>query len=91
MVTTIQLNENVKKALDRMKTGRETYEEVILNLMKMAEQSKRKQEQLLIEGCKVMAKDMIEINKEWEAIDSDFDWEWNDNGNKKRGDSNSKF
>ena len=84
MVTTIQLNENVKNALDRMKSNRETYEEVILNLMKIAEKCKREQEQLLIEGCKVMAKDMVEINKELEVVDSDVDWEWNDDGNKKR-------
>lgn len=89
MVTTIQLNENVKNALDRLKSNKETYEEVIINLMKTAEKCKREQEQLLIEGCKVMAKDMIAINKEWENIDSDIDWEWKDNknGNKKRGHS----
>ena len=84
MVTTIQLNEDVKNALDRMKTNKETYEQVILNLMKTVEKCKREQEQLLIEGCKVMAKDMIEINKEWEVVDSDINWEWNDNGDKKR-------
>lgn len=66
MVTSIQLNENVKNALDRMKSNKETYEEVILNLMKIAEKCKREQEQLLIEGCKEMAEDMKEINKEWE-------------------------
>ena len=75
MVTTIQLNENVKNALDRLKSNKETYEEVILSLMQIAERCKREQEQLLIEGCKVMAKDMIEINKEWESVDSDIDWE----------------
>ena len=31
-----------------------------------------------------MAEDMVEINKEWEIVDFDVDWEWNDNGNKKR-------
>jgi predicted CopG family antitoxin len=67
MVTTIQLNENVKNALDRMKSNKETYEQVILNLMKIAEKCKRDKEQLLIEGCKEMYKDMIEINKEWEG------------------------
>lgn len=83
MVTTIQLNESVKNALDRMKSNKETYEEVIINLMKIAEKFKREQKDLLIEGCKVMAEDMIKINKEWEEVDSDIDWEWN-NGNKKR-------
>ncbi|MEK6826907.1 MAG: hypothetical protein AABX99_00285 [Nanoarchaeota archaeon] len=67
MVTTIQLNENVKKALDRMKSGKETYEELILNLMKIAERQKREQEQLLIEGCKEMAGESFKIAKEWEG------------------------
>ena len=30
MVTTIQINENVKKALDKMKTNKETYEDVFI-------------------------------------------------------------
>ena len=67
MVTTIQLNENVKTALDRLKTNKETYEEVIINLMNIVEKHKREQEDLLIEGCKEMHKDMIEINREWEG------------------------
>ena len=86
MVTTIQLNENVKNALDRLKSNKETYEEVILGLMKIAEKYKREREQLLIEGCKEMYNDMIEINKEWEGANSDLDWEWDD-GNKKRRNS----
>jgi hypothetical protein len=44
--------------------------------MKIADKQKREQEQLLIEGCKAMYDDMIEINKEWESVDSDIDWEW---------------
>ncbi|MEK6873925.1 MAG: hypothetical protein AABW91_03695 [Nanoarchaeota archaeon] len=66
MITTIQLNENVKDALDRMKSNKETYEEVILNLMKIAEKHKREQEYLLIEGCKEMYGDMLKSAKEWE-------------------------
>jgi len=76
MVTTIQLNENVKNALDRMKSNKETYEEVILNLMKTAEKCKREQEQLLIEGCKEMAEESLKITKEFEAIENLDDWEW---------------
>ena len=67
MVTTIQLNEDVKKALDRMKSNKETYEEVIVNLMKSVEGQKKNQEKLLIEGCKEMYKDMLKIAKEWEG------------------------
>jgi len=76
MVTTIQLNENVKSALDRIKNGKETYEEIILNLMKIAEKCKREQEQLLIEGCKVMAEENLKVTKEFEAIEDLKNWEW---------------
>jgi predicted CopG family antitoxin len=76
MVTTIQLSENVKSSLDRLKSKKETYEDVIVNLMRCAEENKKEQEQLLIEGCKEMAEDMIRINKEWEVVDADIDWEW---------------
>jgi len=67
MVTTIQLNEDVKNALDRMKTNKETYEQVILNLMNIAEKCKREQDKLLIEGYKEMAEESLKIAKEWEG------------------------
>lgn len=76
MVTTIQLNEKVKSALDGMKTHKETYEEVILNLMKTAEKCKREQEQLLIEGCNAMAEENLKITKEFECIEDLKKWEW---------------
>lgn len=67
MVTSIQLNENVKELLDKMKTGKETYEEVILNMWKTLEKERRKRKELLIEGCKEMYKDNLKIAKEWEG------------------------
>jgi len=76
MVTTIQLNENVKNALDRLKSNKETYEEVILSLMKIAEKCKREQEQLLIEGCREMAEESLKITKEFESIENLDNWEW---------------
>lgn len=76
MVTTIQLNENVKSALDRLKSNKETYEEVILSLMKIAEKYQREREQLLIEGCKAMADESLKITKEFEAIEGLNNWEW---------------
>ncbi len=76
MVTTIQLNENVKNALDRLKTNKETYEQIILNLMRIAEKHKRNQEGLLIEGCKVMSEENLKITREFEAIECLKDWEW---------------
>lgn len=75
MITTIQLNENVKNALDRLKSSKETYEQVILNLMKIAEKCQREQEELLIEGYKEMAEESLRITKEWEATDATLDWE----------------
>lgn len=76
MVTTIQIKEEVKEELDKLKTNKETYEEVILNLMEIAEKYKREQEQLLIEGCKEMAEESLKITKEFEAIENLDDWEW---------------
>ncbi len=81
MVTTIQLNENVKRELDRLKSAKETYEQVILGLMKTAEESKRKQEELLIEGYKEMAEESLKIAKEWEGtlmdgLDKNEKWKY---------------
>ena len=77
MVTTIQLNENVKNALGNMKEhGRETYEEVIVKMIRTIEKQKRKQEELLIEGCKVMAEENMKITEEFEAIEELKDWGW---------------
>ncbi|MCX6749244.1 MAG: hypothetical protein NTW17_00670 [Candidatus Pacearchaeota archaeon] len=67
MITTIQLNENVKQILDKLKSGRETYEDVIVNLIDKAENDKKKTEELLIEGYKEMAEESLRITKEWEG------------------------
>jgi len=80
MVTTIQLNESVRDSLNKFKnTRKQTYEEVILNLIKLAESQKRNQEQLMIEGCKEMAEDSLKISKKWEGtlmdgFDKDEKW-----------------
>jgi hypothetical protein len=42
--------------------------------MKTVEQNKRMQIELLIEGCKVMAEENLRICKEWEGVDTKFDW-----------------
>jgi predicted CopG family antitoxin len=76
MITSIQLNENVKNSLDRMKSGNETYEQVIVGMMKKLEEQKRKQRDLLIEGYKEMAEENLKIAKEFESIEEDFDSEW---------------
>jgi len=80
MVTTIQLNENVKTELDKLKSNKETYEQIIINLMKIAQKCQRERNELLIEGYKEMAEDSLRICKEFEHSDSDLDWEWNKDG-----------
>ena len=75
MITTIQLNENVKLALDRLRTSKETYEQIILNLMKIAELQRRKQEALLIEGCRAMFEESLKICREWENTDATLNWD----------------
>ena len=74
MITTIQLREDVKQELDKLKESKkETYEDVILNLMKVAEEQIRKQKKLLAEGYKEMAEESLRITKEWEKVDMDWD------------------
>ena len=46
MITTIQIHDNVKNELDRLKQGKQTYEEVILNIIKTVEYHKRNQKHL---------------------------------------------
>lgn len=76
MVTTIQLNENVKNHLENLKQDKESYEEVIVRILKTLEQQKRQQEALLIESCKVMAEENLKITKEFESIEELENWEW---------------
>ena len=79
MITTIQLNDTAKKQLDSLKQGKQTYEEVILQMIKITEEQKRKQKELLIEGYKEMAEDSLKISEEWKHVDAELDWEWNEN------------
>ncbi len=81
MVTTIQLNEKTKAKLDKLKSKKETYEQVIVKLMNEAEKNKRRQKELLIEGYKEMAEDSLKICREWKHADAELDWEWDENEN----------
>jgi len=77
MITTIQLRDNVKAELDRLKNpNNRTYEDIILYLVRIREEQKRKQKTLLIEGCKEMAEENLKITKEFEAIENLENWEW---------------
>jgi predicted CopG family antitoxin len=79
MVTTIQLNENVKNALARMKQSpRESFEDVLVRLIRLSESLNKEKEKLLIEGYKEMAEETLKITKEFEVIEDLSEWEWND-------------
>ena len=82
MVTTIQLNEDVKKRLEFLKEKKgDTYENVIVKLIDEKETEKKKNERLIIEGCKEMAEDSLKIAKEWEGtlmdgLDKNEKWDF---------------
>ena len=77
MITTIQLNDNVKRELDRLKeNSKNTYEEVIVKMIKQLDEQKKRQRDLLIEGYKEIAEESLNMTKEFEKIEEDFDWEW---------------
>ena len=76
-ITTIQIHENVKEELAQFKErSNESYEDIILKIMKHIENEKRHKIGAMIEGCKEMAEDSLRITKEWETTDSRLDWEW---------------
>ncbi len=80
MITSIQLHDKVKTALDKLKEkNSETYEEVIAKMISLFDKQKRKNRELLIEGCKEMAQESLNITKEFEVADSEIEWEWNEN------------
>jgi len=78
-ITSIQIRENVKRVLEKLKEKpNESYEDVIVNLLREKEKSRKKQISLLIEGCKEMAEESLKITREWETTDATIDWEWKD-------------
>jgi len=82
MISTIQLSNKVKETLASYKSSpKESYEEVILNLIRLAEIQKRKQKELLIEGYKEMAEEDLRLAREWEGtlmdgVDKSERWEY---------------
>ena len=82
MVTTIQISESAKNELERLKeSGKDTYEKVILSLIRFAEEQKRKKKELMIEGCKEMRDEMLKISKEFEGtlmdgLDKNEKWDF---------------
>ena len=79
MVSSIQLGHEVKEALAGYRTSpKESYEDVIVNLIAEVEKNRRENEDLLIEGCKEMAEESLKICNEWEHLDNEVDssWKW---------------
>ena len=82
MVTTIQLNEDVKKRLEFLKEKKgDTYENVIVKLIDEKETDKKRIESLIIEGYKERAKESLKIAKEWEGtlmdgLDKNEKWDF---------------
>jgi len=64
MPTTIQVHENVKNELAGFKQARESYEMVIVRLIKGA-QEQSQSSAILKEGYKTMAKDSAKIVANW--------------------------
>jgi len=78
-ISSIQIRENVKRALERLKEKpNESYEEVIIKILRDNEMKKRKQRELLIESYKEMAEESLRITREWEDTDATLDWECKD-------------
>ena len=79
MVTTIQVSDKLKNTLSLMKeSSSQSYEQVILQIIRTLEEQKRKHVDLMIEGAKETAEESLKITREFEAIEEDFDWEWKD-------------
>ena len=78
MVTTIQLNEKVKEDLKSMKKGNETYEDVIVELIKEKKKKEKELEQLYKEYNEEMGEHDLKLAKEFETVDNKGDpgWEW---------------
>ena len=73
MITTIQIHESVKNELERFKDSKkETYEEIILELIRSADKCRKEQKELLIEGYKEIAKESLNTTKEWANADKDW-------------------
>lgn len=77
MISTIQLSNKIKETLATYKTTpRQSYEEVIVNLIFEIENRKKIDEKLLIEGYKEMAEFDLKLCNELSGVDADGDSEW---------------
>lgn len=81
MITTIQLDESTKNSLSKLRnSSKETYEDVIINLIKISGMQKMKNEKLLIQECKEMREENLKVSKEWDkalmdGLDENEKWD----------------
>ena len=76
MITSIQIHEKVKSALDKLKEKeKESYEEVIVKMMQKIEHQERQKKGLLKEGYQEMAEESKKIAEEWSTVDKELMWE----------------
>ena len=80
-ISTIQLNENVKKMLVELKEKpNESYEDIIVKLVEEKKRNKKELTMLLKEQCEEMYGEDIKTAREWDGTLLDGnDWEWNGN------------
>ncbi len=72
--TTIQIHKKSKKELDKLKEyDRETYEDVIMKLVKMFKSQKVKQMTKLADGYEEMKEDSKNIVEEWTVTEKELD------------------
>jgi len=74
MITTIQLSESTKRELLKLKEENQTFEEVIISLLKEIEESKQKNIDLVKAEAKVLNSINLEISKSLEGVE-DVGWE----------------
>ena len=74
MITTIQLSESTKRELLKLKEENQTFEEVIISLLKEREESKQKNIDLVKAEAKVLNSINLEISKSLEGVE-DVGWE----------------
>lgn len=70
-MTTIKLKSNIRADLEKLKTGRETYGDVVERLVK-----RKLKEREMAEGYKARADDDLQIAKKWEGTLLDGSNEW---------------
>lgn len=77
MVSTIQISNSTKNILSNFREiPKQTYEEIILNLIRLVEIQRRKKEKLIIEGCKEMTEENLKICEEFKYVDAENLPEW---------------